>query len=490
MMLERFREELTGAITAVRLAAIHTRPILYNLVNLGFLPPPDLELTSIGSGMPGMARLSSTLDKPGQPTPDLVFDPEATHLPLLWEWARKNAGRGVLVAPYILYSSVFTRGAWDGFRELLHKLGIGQVCVPFENAKYIEAKENFAGILESAGVQAPRFVEGTCPKVPDWRQVRKLFGKRFVVQLTDSAGGSATRIVGVYHTEGDAEKMIKEAPGTWWRVVEYVEGYESNGQALVLPDGKVLIDPLSHKPSAGRIPLLGAKPQGACGDDWTFSWGDEVLKQYRSMMTSIGKVLWKRFSYIGIFGVDFIVDLKNGKLVPHEINARYQGTSFHHDRRALRNGRPSTFGLWLLAVVWDFLSEQKDFSWIQEDVYNDQALKETGGWQIDIWPPPELELPLPIRGDLNGRWSWDQRRQRLVHDPRGAILAFAPLPGQELTKKTRMGDPRLIPPSQVFYWPQEGGPPLPSLFHPSKEELTPFGRKFVNALRLDLYGVG
>ncbi|OQX51394.1 hypothetical protein B5M47_00880 [candidate division CPR3 bacterium 4484_211] len=479
-MLDQFATRLQQALWSRSLAAIHTRPILYNLVNFGLLPEPNLELTTIGRGR---ARLSVTLDKPGQPTPDLVFDPEGTHLPLLWDWMLSNPN-GVLVGPYILYSSVFTRGAWDGFRteadRLSKKRGLVQVYVPFRVTKLIEPKKNFAPILQGAGVDPPHFIEGTTPQLPEWEEVRSLFREKCVVQTDDSAGGSGTRIVGVYHTWSDAVHMLREAgPGMWYRVVEFVEGYETNGQAVVLPGGVVLVDPLSHKPSAGQIShITGGKPQGAVGDDWTNPWPERIQVQYLNVMVRVGQHLHQEFGYIGIFGIDFIIDLEGERVVPHEINARYQGTSFSHDRRALMKGRPSTFGLWLLAA-----SGEEDFSWLRPEEYNRQSVAEAGGWQFDIHPLPEAELPLPVVGNMNGWWKWEAGRLVPANEKTGQILCWAARPGQVFTKRTRAGDPRLLAPAQVYSW---GG--LPAIFHSSQEELTIFGQQIIPAARKVMFG--
>jgi len=267
--------------------------------------------------------------------------------------------------------------------------------------------------------------------------------------------------------------MISQSADGWFKITRFHNGYETNGAAVVLPGGQVYIDPLSRKPVAESIrKAFGGKKAGAVGDDWSLPWPDSVQHSYIDVMVKTGRHLHSKYGYVGIFGIDSIV---NNKVEPHEINARPQGTTRHHHMRAQILGRPSTWYLHILS-----LAGHEDFSWLPDpDIWNSVVASETGGWQVDI-VPRENEIGKVVGRNTSGRYSWTEG---LVQDDSGSIWLVAPKKGQVLDWKNKKDGKRLTSHGQIYYVPANGVKPLPSIFDTSEQRPSEFGIHFADRLR-------
>ena len=467
-------EAMDGSLRATMgdskfIVVIHTRPMLpLQRAESWRSQTRIIEIVSVGSGS-GVV----SMDTDSGSTPDLPFTPEslATVEHLVGELGDE---RLTIIAPYIKYAP----SSWD---RLIHGLedshNVTLVAVNPKHLELIEGKRFFGSIMREAGVAISQTLEFTGFKefenAGGWGLVMRTFGSQFVVQVNDSAGGSGTRLVGLDHSVEDAEEMVRHTADGWFKVTTFHHGYETNGAAVVLPDGRVYIDPLSRKPVSESIrEVFGGKKAGAIGDDWSFPWSGSVQLSYIDVMVRTGGYLHNKFGYVGIFGVDSIV---NDKVEPHEINARPQGTTRHHHMRAQILGRPSTWYLHTLA-----LAGCKDFSWLPDQaIWNTVVASETGGWQVDIVPRTG-ELGKIIGRNANGRYKLND--QGLTQRDDGDIWIVAPGSGQLFDWSNKEGRKRLTSHGQIYYV-NDSSVQLPNIFDIQRQEATPFGRKFATDIR-------
>jgi len=454
---------------------LHTRPLMWGRLGFSQVSPKNcIQVVSVGWG-----EGVYSLGKGEGSSPDLPFDEES--LDILQQFLQQTS-KPLVIAPYIKYAPEH----WlNKANAIMNKAGADVVAIDPKQLEEIEGKRNFHKILESAGYSLgytllsynswDEFIRNG-----GWDSVRGVFGETFVVQSNDSAGGSGTCLVGIQHTLKEAEEMVR-SHGGWFKVVPYIEGYETNGSAVVLKDGTVLIDPLSHKPVSDTVrETIGGKKAGAVGDDWTRAWSPEVQSAYKDLMTKVGGYLHKEYRYRGLFGIDIIVG-RDGKIYPHEINARPQGTTIHHAIRANVLGRPSSWDLHLLTLLGEdvrkILGEEAISLW------NDIVAEEVGGWQFDIVPRPN-EVGATVRRDINGRWSFNFEDKELVENPNGPIIICAPKPGHVLDWYDPNGNKRLTAHGQIYCVPLEGYPePALPIFDYYQQEPTEFGKLLAEAVR-------
>jgi len=164
------------------------------------------------------------------------------------------------------------------------------------------------------------------------------FGERIVIQLLNEGGGRGTLFFDSKEASRVQEK-IKER-------LELIKNKEK------LEDMELVISPFINGPALsimgcvtrdnGTLPLYaqyqlidipevtGQKKDvqgGFCGHDWSLSRKipPAIHEEARKLVIEIGKKL-KEMGHLGIFGLDFMIDGKTGKIFPLEINPRLLGS--------------------------------------------------------------------------------------------------------------------------------------------------------------------
>ncbi len=162
------------------------------------------------------------------------------------------------------------------------------------------------------------------------------FGKKVVIQSLLGAGGRGTFFIG---EKDDLSLRIKEikdrleilggndsAPLI---VTSFIEGYDVGIMGCVTSENGIL----TGYPRYQMIDIqesVQSKSNGKgvfCGHDWSFSnnISQKICQQAEIYAEKIGKEL-KRKGYLGIFGVDFILNKNKTELFPLEVNPRLLGS--------------------------------------------------------------------------------------------------------------------------------------------------------------------
>lgn len=240
------------------------------------------------------------------------------------------------------------------------------------------------------------------------------YNKGVYIQKDLSASGGGTKLV---KSQQELDLLFQDRSwldlarkGRLKASVEIPNAYSANGSACIVPTGDgnciVLVDPLSHKPT-GLEELQGKKHSGV-GNDWSIIWPDEVQTQYIKSATFIGKMLYDKYGYTGIFGPDYVVEkTKNGKdkLRITEINPRWQGTTPYQTFNALMAKRIP------LELIHYVIKLDHNGTLLGEllplignpSTYNQLSVSTNGCFYIKIGSPKKTKL---IKKSMNGHYLY------------------------------------------------------------------------------------
>ncbi len=188
-----------------------------------------------------------------------------------------------------------------------------------------------------------------------------------------------------------------------------VPNYPANGTGCIVPtpDGKdctIYLDPPSHKPVG--LPELGAKQGSGVGNDWSHPFPSAYIEQYARMSELVGRALFMRYGYTGLFGPDGIMDTKNRRFHMTEVNPRIQGTTPYQTHNALANGRVPIEWMHLMTKLAgtdpNALGALRDIIGPPTN-YNHKSLMEKGGYYIKVGGPKERKV---VQKDLNGAYGY------------------------------------------------------------------------------------
>ncbi len=193
---------------------------------------------------------------------------------------------------------------------------------PFYVCAYCESKANFEQILLESGVDDRYKVTYYDLDAPlTYRDIAERLGVKFLLQC-DSMGGKGTWLI---ENAGQLETVgISEVS----RISKYVDGKVFNVNVLSVSRGTSAVDVYVEIPSfkpMGIVEVCG-NGFGSCGNEW----GRYSLKDFDQcilQIEKIGRYLYKKYAFEGIWGIDFIYDEAVGEYKLIEMNARMQGTT-------------------------------------------------------------------------------------------------------------------------------------------------------------------
>ncbi len=180
----------------------------------------------------------------------------------------------------------------------------------------------FRKILEKIGIDT---IPGETAKLQniDYREMKKSYG-RFVVQMRSGGGGRGTFFIkSEEELEGVKERFGEEDV----IVTKFVEGPSPSITGCVAGRNVVWTCPQYQLTDVREVTNPSAGSGVFCGHDWTMSARipERIKKSAYDCTEKIGRFLMER-EYKGIFGLDFVIDKKQGKLFPVEINPRLLGS--------------------------------------------------------------------------------------------------------------------------------------------------------------------
>ncbi|MEA2113226.1 MAG: ATP-grasp domain-containing protein [Patescibacteria group bacterium] len=207
---------------------------------------------------------------------------------------------------------------------------------PFHFGKeLLENKIKFREILQEIGVPVPQGKTSSIDKLHYGHLMNK-YGLPFVIQHPTRGGGKGTFFI---NSHADFNKAISKLGSTWNEddehnikatnkviVAQFIKGSSPSIAGCVTRHG-ILTTSLQHQ--VLDIPELYNPEKGSglfCGHDWTSSrFPESISKQAYEYTEKIGEY-FKKLGYKGIFGLDFILNEKTGKLYVVECNPRLVGT--------------------------------------------------------------------------------------------------------------------------------------------------------------------
>lgn len=236
----------------------------------------------------------------------------------------KEAGKGKKIAVYVLKSSKETE-------KVCRENGWVNISNEVELFKKVDDRDYFLSVLNR--INEKRFFEVL--KLSKFEEsladLFDKFGEEIVVQTFSSSGGSGTFKL----KKGSSADIILEINKLKKEgdlniiATSFIKGFDVASTGCVTADNSVFFGP-------ARLQLVGIKEAVSvrenskhtfCGNDWNLpeNFSDEINKQYRALLVKIGDEL-KKDGFKGVFGVDFIFNVAERKLVPLEINPRLLGS--------------------------------------------------------------------------------------------------------------------------------------------------------------------
>ena len=287
----------------------------------------------------------------------------------------------------------------------------------FEHFSEIEDKVRFAAmldeVLEREGMAQNKIPSTTYRPGQRYEDLCAMLGGEVLYfQRALSAGGDGTVKV------ESAEEMSQLFEDADWRNSTSLKvskgifpNYPSNGTGCIVPtpDGNdcvVYLDPLSHKPVG--LPELGAKPGSGVGNDWTVPFDERYQRQYARMAEAVGREMYRRYGYTGLFGPDGLIDMSSGTYHMTEVNPRWQGTTPFQTGNAFINGRvPLEYIHYLTKLAGHDPKKLDEIFGLTGDpnTYNAKSLTEEGGYYIKVGSPKVKKV---VRKDMNGAFAYAQ----------------------------------------------------------------------------------
>lgn len=165
----------------------------------------------------------------------------------------------------------------------------------------------------------------------------KEFGNRIVAQFLSGGGGLGTFFITGNEGKGavidEIRKRMEIAKNTdndpKLVVSKFIEGSSISISGCVTKDNGILTTHVQYQLIDIQESIKGKDDaQGVfCGNDWEYSnrIPCSVCNEAEDITKKVGNEIKKR-GYLGIFGIDFMLDKERKKLVPIELNPRLLGT--------------------------------------------------------------------------------------------------------------------------------------------------------------------
>ena len=168
--------------------------------------------------------------------------------------------------------------------------------------------------------------------------------QNFIAQFNRSHTGSGTMLL---KSKNDVEEIRKKFPERPIRVTKFIDGAALTSNNIVWGD-KVLHGPIMYQ-ITGLIPFTQNK-FATIGNDWELGnrmLSDPEWNSYKNIVEEVGKKLAKD-GWRGLFGIDAMLDSKNGKIYLIEINARQPASTTYESELQKTN---TTFEAHLSALL-------------------------------------------------------------------------------------------------------------------------------------------
>lgn len=152
----------------------------------------------------------------------------------------------------------------------------------------------------------------------------KQLGLPFVIQFSHGWAGKTTFFI---TDKRDFIQLVSRFPKTTVKVNKYIDGFTILNNVCIY-DGQVLISPSAIQIS--NIAELLEKPSVTCGRQWPARYLTDSQQEIISKITKKVGIIMHKVGFKGFFGLDFLIDKRNGQIYLSENNARFTAsTSFY-----------------------------------------------------------------------------------------------------------------------------------------------------------------
>ncbi|MEA1926102.1 MAG: ATP-grasp domain-containing protein [Patescibacteria group bacterium] len=242
----------------------------------------------------------------------------------------KEGSKGKKVGIYVLRPT-------EKIHEICNKNGWTLIANSEKLYNKLEDRLEFFKILKKIGLDKEFCVLKLSKFEKKIDSLLKKFGNKIVVQFLSGGGG-----IGTFFITGNEDKRtvideirkrIEIAKNTDKNpkliVSKFIEGSSVSVSGCVTKDNGILTTHAQYQLIDINESVKGKDDaQGVfCGNDWEYSnrISYSVHNEAEKITKKVGKEIKKR-GYLGIFGIDFMLDKERKKLVPIELNPRLLGT--------------------------------------------------------------------------------------------------------------------------------------------------------------------
>jgi hypothetical protein len=191
---------------------------------------------------------------------------------------------------------------------------------PISIKRKFDDKLFFLKLLKNLEIKSAYSLIGEA-KEKNYCKFKRELGRLFVAKKRIGASGGATHLI---KNKRDFLKLAKNNKKETLIFSKYISGPSLNVNAFA---GKKI------SVSCPSLQIIGAPECSSgifayCGNDFaaTRRMSRDIGKELHCITRKIGEAMKKR-GYWGIFGIDFVYDIKNKVLFPLEINPRFQGST-------------------------------------------------------------------------------------------------------------------------------------------------------------------
>lgn len=227
---------------------------------------------------------------------------------------------------------------------LIYKPSQGLETVAYQNnwkvisnsaeVKYtIENKLAFRMLLEKAGIKS---ISGETCKFDDlsrdlYKKMVKKYGQKLVFQVCEitTGGGTGTAFI---NSIGDYENFIikftdkrKEYSSIEHvNITRFIEGFPTSIIGCATRYGVIVGNIQTQILDIKEVRTVDEGSGLFSGHDFGFgSYNDDLNNQAKYIAKKFGEYIYNNLGYKGIFGLDLITNVENGKVYPVECNPRY-----------------------------------------------------------------------------------------------------------------------------------------------------------------------
>jgi hypothetical protein len=202
------------------------------------------------------------------------------------------------------------------------RMGIPYISPPPQLCDWLNDKTNFLTALSEIGLPQ---LTGRWLRLSDmsYAELKSELGASFVAQRPHGCTGSGTFFIG---SAEEHQRAAEECGEALVRVASDVGDLSLNINAIATEKGTAVGHPSVQ---LAAVPTLCSKRGQYCGNDYAATVGLEprVIDDVVEQTQKIGEWLVS-LGYLGLFGLDFVVDPESNRAYAVDLNPRWQGSTW------------------------------------------------------------------------------------------------------------------------------------------------------------------